>query len=143
MCLAGRQGKFRSRKCCLRPFILWLSVVSCTGVEPTPSYHCVTMSYPSVNLKVVDATGSLVRTATATYEVDGGLPVSCDRWSEDEITCGSGLDGHFTVNVEAPGFHPASESIYVERTSDGCQPFTQSMTIILAEEAPPTGDTGT
>jgi len=97
---------------------------------------CTTEAVSSVDLTITDAQGNTLPSATITFLINneelytGGCDGSCDS-----VTLAYEQVGRFDIDVSAPGYMTASESVDVQMDDAGCHPVTQIVTIGLEHDS--------
>lgn len=96
---------------------------------------CTAIAVASVVLNVTDAGGDPVPSATITFQVDGGMPVTgtCDG-NCGQVVLAFEQVGQFDITIEAVGFLPTTRRVNVELDDAGCHPVTRNVTVTLAAD---------
>lgn len=110
--------------------LLFLSACDPADKDDTAVTGCTEIAMSSVTLSVVDADGSPVPDAAATFSVDGGAAEDCESFS-GTFTCGYERAGTFTVEASAPGYADNSATVTIGMDAAGCHVVGQSITITL------------
>lgn len=108
----------------MKRLLLFLPLFGC----PSKEIACTDLAAVSVNLTVVDADGSAVPGAVATFDSGSG-PSECFALNEKEFGCGYEVKGTIQIHVEAPGFRSVDQS--VEVGADECHVIGELVTVTL------------
>lgn len=100
----------------------------CIIVCPEPPV-CTDLAASSVSLDVVHPEGGAIEGAEAWYRANGGELQLCERIEASSFVCGWEESGEIEIQVEAPGFLPASDIVYVE--ADECHVYSEHREIVL------------
>lgn len=104
---------------------------------------CTTELVPSVEIAIINASGSPLPGATVTYSVEGQneLEAECidpmDALSGEctVFTAGWEITGDFIIVAEKQGFQRAEAAVTVEMDEAGCHVVTQEIDLVLVPES--------
>ncbi|QOJ03039.1 MAG: carboxypeptidase regulatory-like domain-containing protein [Planctomycetia bacterium] len=130
-----RSGRFRSTYALIAMLLpaLGMSGGQCGGFPFPPTGECPGDPVPSVVLKVTNGAGQVLPTATVSFRVNNVGPFSgvCANGTCNGLVLALDTLGTFTIQVSAPGYLTANQTVTVVAAADGCHPVTQNITIPL------------